>query len=156
MPQAPAGRDRPVGGSCPTPGGEFRAGSLPTLEQVFYAGGVGRDRPPGSGCPRCLELEDEVAALRERLRKAGLFIDVSPGPNPVPDGEAELRRWLAAYPRATAAEGFRAGWVRMARWIRPRLVEADAAWWRQVRENERLRARLGVLLAELERARDCG
>jgi hypothetical protein len=83
-----------------------------------------------------------------------LFIDVSPGPNPVPDGEAELRRWQAAYPRATAAEAFRAGWARMARWVQPRLAEADAARWRQVRENERLRSRLGVLLTELERERD--
>src|ERR687887_1045114 len=112
----------------------------------------GDGQPPAGagarpGCPRCLELEDEVAALRERLRQAGLLIAVSPGPNPVPDGEAELRRWLAAYPRATVADAFRAGWTRMARWVQPRLVEADAAWWRQVRENDQLRARLGVLLA---------
>jgi hypothetical protein len=42
----------------------------------------------GGACPRCLDLEDEVAALKERLRQAGLLIAVSPGPNPVPDGEA--------------------------------------------------------------------
>jgi hypothetical protein len=56
---------------------------------------MGRDGQPVGACPRCLELEDEVAALRERLRRAGLLIAMSPGPNPVPDGEAELRRWLA-------------------------------------------------------------
>jgi hypothetical protein len=44
----------------------------------------------------------------------------------------------------------------MARWVRQRLAEADAAWWRQVRENEHLRAQIGVLLTELERARDKG
>ena len=95
-----------------------------------------------------------MVELRERLRRAGLYIAVSPGPNPIPDGEAELRRWLAAHPRATVAQAFRAGWTRMARWMQPRLVEADAAWWRQVRANERLRSRLGVLLTELERERD--
>jgi hypothetical protein len=38
--------------------------------------------------------------------------------------------------------------------VPPRLAEADATWWRQVCQNEQLRARLGVLLAELERTRD--
>jgi hypothetical protein len=74
----------------------------------------------------------------------------------VPDGEAELRRWLAAYPRATVAQAFRAGWARMARWVQPRLADPDAAWWRQVRENEHLRARLGMLLTEIERTRERG
>ena len=136
------------------------ATNLHRFERMFYSGamsrgGQPREGPePDAGCPRCLELEDDVAELRERLRRAGLLIPVSPGPNPVPDGEAELKRWLAAHPRATAAEAFRAGWVRMARWVEPRLAEADAAWWRQVRANDHLRARFGVLLTELGRERD--
>jgi hypothetical protein len=85
-----------------------------------------------------------LAALRERLRQAGLLIPRSPGPNPVPDGETELCRWLAAYPRATVADGFRAGWTRMAHWVRPRLVETDAAWWRQVSVNEQLHAQRSI------------
>ena len=127
---------------------------------MFYTGGVSAAGSPGTSspaegtCPRCLDLEDQVATLSERLRRAGLLIAVSPGPNPVADGEAELRRWLPAHPRADAAEGFRAGWARLARALRPRLLEDEARWWRLVRENEHLRARVGVLLGELERRRD--
>jgi hypothetical protein len=126
------------------------------LEQMFYTGDVSDTGSPGTSspaegtCPRCLELEDDLAALR----RAGRLIARSPGPNPVADGEAELRRWLPAHSRADAAEGFRAGWARLARALRPRLQEDEARWRRLVRENEQLRARLGVLLGELERRRD--
>jgi len=50
---------------------------------------------------------------------------------------------LAVHPRADAAAGFRAGWARLARFVRPQLREWEARWWRTARENDRLRGRLG-------------
>jgi hypothetical protein len=117
-------------------------------------GSAGSSSQGDGTCPRCLELEDEIAALKERLRQAGLLIAVSPGPNPVPNSEAELRRWLPAHPRATAAEGFLAGWARLARVLQPRLLEDEERWRRLVREKEQLRSQIGMLLSEQERLRD--
>src|SRR5919201_981742 len=82
-------------------------------------------------CPRCLELEDELETVRQRLAALGHYVTFSPGPNPYPDVERELRRWLAVNPRANAAAGFRAGWARMARVVRPTLREWEARSWRQ-------------------------
>jgi hypothetical protein len=105
-------------------------------------------------CPRCLELEEQIAELQRRLAARGRFVMYSPGPNPNPPSEDELRRWLAVNPRADAAVGFRAGWARLARFVAPRLREWEARWFRAVRENDRLRSRIGVLLTQLERSRD--
>lgn len=107
-------------------------------------------------CPRCLELEDQVEDLRRRLAAVSQYVVASPGPNATPTCEHELRRWLAVHARADAAAGFRAGWARLARVVRPRLREWEARWWRLARENERLRSRLGVLIAELSRLNERG
>ncbi|MDQ3809989.1 MAG: DUF4641 domain-containing protein, partial [Chloroflexota bacterium] len=74
-----------------------------------------------AGCPRCLELEDELDSLRQWLAARGQYVAHSPGPNPNPDCERELARWLAVNPRADAAAGFRAGWRRLARHVTARL-----------------------------------
>jgi hypothetical protein len=95
-----------------------------------------------------------VAELHERLRRAGLEIAFSPGPNPVPEGESEARRWLAAHPRADPAAGFRAGWARMARFVAPRLREWESRWRAAMRQNDHLRAQIGILLRELSRLSD--
>jgi len=105
-------------------------------------------------CARCLEFAEEVERLRQRLAASGQFVAYSPGPNPNPDVERELSRWLAVHPRADAATGFRAGWARLARFVRPKLREWEARWWRMARENDRVRARLGVALREISRLTD--
>ena len=107
-------------------------------------------------CPRCLELEDELHDLRLHLAASGKYVTFSPGPNPNPDIERELRRWLAVSPHADASAGFRAGWARHARYVGPKLREWEARWWRAVRENDQLRARVGNLLRELSRLNDRG
>jgi len=70
---------------------------------------------PGDGsqpaCPRCLQFEDELGELQERLMASGQFVAFSPGPNPNLNVERELQRWLSVNPRADAAAGFRAGWT---------------------------------------------
>jgi len=107
-----------------------------------------------TACARCYAFEDEVAELRERLRRAGLEVAFSPGPNPFVDGGVEARRWLAAHPRAGPAAAFRAGWDRMAKYVTPRLREWESRWWAAMRQNDHLRSRLGVLLLEISRLRD--
>jgi hypothetical protein len=105
-------------------------------------------------CPRCLEFEEEVQELRRRLAATGQYVDYSAGPNPNPIVDRELERWMAVHPRADAAAGFRAGWARLARFVAPRLRDWEARWFRAMRDNDRLRSRIGVLLTELERNRD--
>jgi len=95
-----------------------------------------------------------LSELRQQLAASGRYVVASPGPNTTPDVERELRRWLEVNPDADGAAGFRAGWARLARWVRPKLHEWEGRWWRAVRDNERLRSRLGVLLRELSRASD--
>jgi hypothetical protein len=107
-------------------------------------------------CPRCLELEDELLELRQQLAAAGRYVVNSPGPNTSPQLEHELKRWLAVSPRADAAAGFRAGWSRLARFVTPKLREWEARWFRAMRENGRLKARIGSLLRELSRLNDRG
>ena len=107
-------------------------------------------------CPRCLELEDQVRELHQRLAASGQYVAFSPGPNPHPDVERELQRWLSAHPHADAADGFRAGWARLARFVGPKLREWQARWFRAMRENDRLRSRIGVLLREISRLSDGG
>jgi hypothetical protein len=117
------------------------------------------ERVPASDepqCPRCLQFAEELEQLRQRLAAAGQFVAYSPGPNPNPDVDRELSRWLAVNPRADAAAGFRAGWARLARFVRPKLREWEARWWRMARENDRLRARLGSALREVSRLSERG
>jgi hypothetical protein len=105
-------------------------------------------------CPRCLEFEEEVRELHERLAAVGLYVTYSPGPSASPRLEHELQRWLAVNPRADAAAGFRAGWARLARFVRPKLREWEARWFRSMRENDRLKAQIGVLLRDISRLSD--
>jgi hypothetical protein len=107
-------------------------------------------------CSRCLQYAEELEQLRQRLAAAGQFVAYSPGPNPNPDVERELSKWLAVNPRADAATGFRAGWARLARFVRPKLRDWEARWWRMARENDRLRARLGSALREVTRLSERG
>jgi hypothetical protein len=105
-------------------------------------------------CPRCLEFEDEIRELRQRLAAVGQYVTYTPGPSPTVNLDHELQRWLAVNPRADAAAGFRAGWARLARFVRPRLREWEARWFRSMRENDRLKARVGSLLREVSRLTD--
>jgi hypothetical protein len=72
--------------------------------------GAGASVVPADGpqCPRCLEFAEELEQLRQRLTASGQFVAYSPGPNPNPDVEGELKRWLTVNPRANASAGFRA------------------------------------------------
>ena len=110
----------------------------------------------GAQCERCLEFQDELRQMRQRLAASGQYVTYSPGPNPGVDVELELQRWLAVNPRSNAAAGFRAGWARMARLVGPRWRDWEARWWRSVRDNDQLRARLAVALRELARMQDRG
>ena len=73
----------------------------------------------GAQCERCLEFQDELRQLQQRLAASGQYVTYSQGPNPGLDVERELQRWLAVNPRSNAAAGFRAGWARMARLVGP-------------------------------------
>jgi hypothetical protein len=84
----------------------------------------------------------------------GQYVTFSPGSNPNPNVERELQRWLGVHPHADAANGFRAGWARLARWVGPQFREWEARWFRAMRENDRLRSRIGVLLMQLSRLTD--
>jgi len=105
-------------------------------------------------CGRCLLLEDELAELRQQLAAVGRYVVSTPGPNTNPDLERELKRWLAVNPKADAASGFRAGWTRLARFVSPKLRDWEQRWFRSMRDNDRLRARIGILLRELTRLSD--
>ena len=114
---------------------------------------VDGDRP---ACPRCLQFEDELRELRQRLMDSGRYVAFSPVPNPNPNVESELQRWLSVNPRADAAAGFRAGWTRLARFIAPRLREWESCWRCAMRDNNSPRSRIGVLLTDIERSKDSG
>jgi hypothetical protein len=105
-------------------------------------------------CPQCLEIEEEIRVLQQRLAASGQYVTYSPGPNTNPDVEQELRRWQAVIPNADAASGFRAGWTRLERFVGPKLREWESRWLRAMRDQDRLKSRIGVLLTELDRLRD--
>ena len=110
---------------------------------------VDRGRKPA--CARCLQLEEELRDLRQRLAASGQYVAYSPGPNPYPNVEDELRRWLATTPGADAADGFRAGWARLARVIGPRLQDWEARWLRARRDNAGLKSHITALVDEIKR-----
>ncbi len=105
-------------------------------------------------------LAHQVLGAMARGRVAeGVVRNTDPDSDDAPinhDVEHEVTRWLAVHPRADAAAGFRAGCARLARFVRPKLREWEARWWRMARENDRLRARLGVALREISRLTDRG
>jgi hypothetical protein len=121
-------------------------------ERLFYHQWVATP----ARCPRCLELEDQVYELQQRLAALGQYVTYSLGPNTIPNMERELQRWLSVSPRASAADGFRAGWSHLARFVRPTLRDSNARWVRCMRDNESLRLRIGVLLMEVSRLTDGG
>src|SRR5260370_11297510 len=99
-------------------------------------------------CARCLELEDELARITQLASAAGVYAAPSTGANPHYDVDAEARRWLAAHPRASVTEAWRAGWARA--WSIARDLLRD---WRrrsdgQTPEISSLRSRISVLLQE--------
>jgi hypothetical protein len=102
-------------------------------------------------CARCLQLEEELRDFRQRLAASGRYVAYSPGPNPYPNVEDELRSWLATEHGADAADGFRAGWTRLARVIGPRLQDWEARWLRARRDNAGLTSHLTALVAEIKR-----
>ena len=67
----------------------------------------------GTQCPRCLQFEDEVRELRQRLAASGQPVTPAADPNTTPNRERELQRWLAGHPHADGSAGFRAGWARL-------------------------------------------
>ena len=109
------------------------------------------DQGRKDACARCLQLEDELRDLRRRLAASGQYVAYSPGPNPYPNVEDELRRWLATELGADAADGFRAGWTRLARVIGPRLQDWEARWLRARRDNAGLKSHITALVAEIKR-----
>jgi hypothetical protein len=71
-----------------------------------------------------------------------------------PNVDHELQRWLAVSPNADAASGFRVGWTRLARLVGPKLRDWECRWQRAIRDQHRLKSRIGVLLTEIDRLRD--
>jgi hypothetical protein len=102
-------------------------------------------------CARCLQLDEELRDLRQHLTASGQYVAYSPGPNPYPNVEDEVRRWLATELGADAADGFRAGWTRLARVIGPRLEDWEARWLRAQRDRAGLKAHINALVGEIRR-----
>jgi hypothetical protein len=108
------------------------------------------------GCARCLELEDELARITQIAAAAGVYTAPSTGANPHYDVDAEARRWLAAHPRASVADAWRAGWARAWSIANGLPREWRRRWDGQAREISSLRSRVGVLIAEASRREDRG
>jgi hypothetical protein len=100
----------------------------------------------------------QIVVDRETLHSkvARKYVAYTPGPSPNVNVERKLRRWLAVNPRADAAAGFCAGWSRLARFLTPKLRDWEARWFRAMRENDRLKARVGSLLREVSRINERG
>ena len=109
---------------------------------------VNQGRKPA--CARCLHLEEDRRDLRRHLAASGQYVAYSPGPNPYPNVEDELRRWLATEFGADAADRFRAGWTRLARAIGPRLQEWGARWLRVRRHKAGLKSHITALVTEIK------
>jgi hypothetical protein len=107
-------------------------------------------------CERCVELEDELARITQLAAAAGVYAAPRTGANPHYDVDAEARRWLAAHPRASATEAWRAGWARAWSIARELLRDWRRRWEGQARELSSLRSRIGVLLQEASRRDDNG
>jgi hypothetical protein len=107
-------------------------------------------------CERCVELEDELARITQLAAAAGVYAATRTGANPHYDVDAEARRWLAAHPRASATEAWRAGWARAWSIARELLRDWRRRWEGQARELSSLRSRIGVLLQEASRRDDNG
>jgi hypothetical protein len=105
-------------------------------------------------CAGCVQLEEELRDLRQRLAASGHYVAYSPGPNPYPNVDEELRRWLATEPGADGAAGFHAGWTRLTRVIAPRLQDWEARLVRAGRDNAGLRSHIAALVAEIRRLED--
>ena len=109
------------------------------------------DRGRKPACVRCLHLEDELRDLRQRLTASGHYVTYSAGPNPYPNVEDELGRWLATAPCPDATDGFRAGWTRLASGIGPRLQDWEARWLRARRDNAGLKSHITAMVDEIRR-----
>jgi hypothetical protein len=103
-----------------------------------------------------LELEDELARIKQIATAAGLYAAPTAGANPQYDVDTEARRWLAAHPRASVTEAWRAGWSRAWSIARSHLREWRRRWDGQAREIISLRSRVGVLLHDASRRDDSG
>jgi hypothetical protein len=103
-----------------------------------------------------LEFEEEMHELYQRLAAVGQYVTYSSGPNSNPNLERELLRWLAVNSDADAAAGFRAGWSGLARFVRPKLREGEARWWRAARENDQLQSASWKPIRELSRLSERG
>ena len=104
-----------------------------------------------SACEGCLRLEEQLHDLRRALADSGHYVAYSPGPNPNPSVDDELRRWLPIRPGADAAAGFRAGWARLGRVVGPRLRDWEARFERARRDNAGLKSHIAALTAELQK-----
>jgi hypothetical protein len=81
---------------------------------------------------------------------------VSPTHNSAPGSDTQrrrvvglTRRWLAAHPRASVSEAWRAGWYRAWSIVRDLLRDWRQRWEVQAREISSLRLRIGVLIMPL-------
>jgi hypothetical protein len=110
---------------------------------------------PGDGgwsaCERCLQLEEQLNDVRQMLTASGHDVAYSPGPNSNPNCEDELRRWLAISAGAYAAAGFRAGWIRLDRFVGPRLRDWEARLERARRDRAGLESHIAALVTEIEK-----
>ena len=104
--------------------------------------------------------------MSERGFYADVVADGPIHPDPYPASKAApilpdtaLERFLRLVRpehRPVARRAFLAGWNALGEHVRPMLAERDHRWWRQMRENDQLRARIGQLLSELSRLTDRG
>jgi hypothetical protein len=99
---------------------------------------------------RCLQLEEVLRELRQSWA-TGQYVAFSPGPNPYPNVEDEVRRWQATEPDADAAAGFRAGWSRLAGVIGPRFQDWEARVVRAQCDRNGLKTHIHALVAEVRR-----
>jgi hypothetical protein len=77
----------------------------------------------------------------------------------VPESALLSRRQAVGCTRADASAGFRAGWARLARFVRPRLREWEARWFRAMAQllghERRLASRRGTVGATHTRPHTC-